>query len=74
MKKFLLLCLLVGSPLLAGDKDPDLKQFAGHWDVIQLVENGQVILREAIGEWLPSGGRAEIADNAIIFRSSQGGK
>lgn len=71
---FSLLVLLVAAPLRAADKDPELKQFAGHWEVIELVEDGHVIPREAIREWLPSGGRLEIADSAIMFTSPEDGK
>ncbi len=71
---FSLLTLLLVTPLRAVDKDPELKQFAGHWEVTELVEDGHVIPREAIREWLPSGGRAEIADNAIMFTSPTDGQ
>jgi uncharacterized protein (TIGR03067 family) len=59
--------------LLAGDKS-EVAQFQGHWRVTQLVENGQVIPEKAIKEWLPSGGLAQISENAIIFKSSQDGQ
>ena len=69
----LLSCLVAGSGL-AADSDVELKQFRGHWEVVELSENGHVIPREAIPEWLPSGGKLEIADNAIMFTSPGDGK
>jgi uncharacterized protein (TIGR03067 family) len=59
--------------LLANDAS-EISKFQGHWKVVQLVENGQVVPEKAIKEWLPSGGLAQIADNAIIFKSSQDGQ
>lgn len=69
-----LLGFLVVAPLTAADKDPELKQFQGQWEAVELSEDGHVIPREAISEWLPSGGRFEIADNAIIVTSPHDGK
>jgi len=56
-------------PAMAQEQSPELERFQGHWEVTDLVEDGKVIPREAIREWLPSGGRAEILENAIIFTS-----
>jgi uncharacterized protein (TIGR03067 family) len=70
----LLTFLIVGSPVFGAEKDPELQRFQGHWQVAELVEDGKVIPKEAIKEWLPSGGRAEIIENAIIFKSPQDGK
>jgi uncharacterized protein (TIGR03067 family) len=67
------LMLLPIRSLLADDASENA-QFQGHWKVVQLVENGQVIPEKAIKEWLPSGGLAQIAENAIIFKSSQDGQ
>jgi uncharacterized protein (TIGR03067 family) len=61
--------LTIVSPVFAEERAPELKRFQGHWQVVELVENGKVIPKQAIREWLPSGGRAEIVDNAIIFKS-----
>ncbi|QDU37698.1 hypothetical protein Mal4_20140 [Maioricimonas rarisocia] len=58
-----------GVPAMAQEQSPELQRFQGHWEVTDLVEDGKVIPREAIREWLPSGGRAEIVENAIIFTS-----
>nr|AUN35850.1 hypothetical protein [uncultured bacterium] len=58
----------------AADVDPELKQFQGRWEVVELVEDGKVIPREAIREWLPSGGQFEISENAILFTSPDDGK
>src|SRR5690606_28302622 len=51
-----------------------MKQVQGKWEVVELVEDGKVIPREAVREWLPSGGQFEIAENAIIFTSHDDGK
>jgi uncharacterized protein (TIGR03067 family) len=69
-----LLCLAVFATVYAADKNPELQQFQGRWEVTELVENGHVIPSEAIREWLPSGGRIEIVDNAIMYTSPQDGK
>lgn len=66
--------ILVGQSLSAQEKNPELTRFQGHWEVIELAEDGKVIPKEAIKEWLPSGGKLEIVDNAIIFRSPDDGK
>jgi len=70
----LLVCLTFVSPVFGEEKNPELKRFQGHWQVDELVEDGKVIPKEAIKEWLPSGGRAEIVENAIIFKSPQDGQ
>lgn len=66
--------VLSALPVFGADKNPELEPFQGHWQVAELVEDGKVIPKEAIKEWLPSGGRAEIIDNAIVFKSPQDGK
>ncbi|QDT31737.1 TIGR03067 domain-containing protein [Thalassoglobus polymorphus] len=74
------MCLLWLTSTLAGgsyavaDQDSDLKQFQGKWEVTELVEDGKVVPKEAIQEWLPSGGKFEIVENAIIFVSPHDGK
>jgi len=76
MKNVLLLMavvLVAASSTCLADNDPDLKLFAGKWEVVELVEDGRVVPPEAFREWLPSGGRIEIADNAIIFTSPHDG-
>jgi uncharacterized protein (TIGR03067 family) len=70
----LLAVLTVVNPVFGEEKNPELKRFQGHWQVVELAEDGKVIPKEAIKEWLPSGGRAEIVDNAIIFKSPHDGK
>ena len=74
MMRALLLVLLFTVPALAADQDSELKQLQGHWQVIELSEDGNVIPQEAIPEWLPSGGRVEIAENAILMSSPENGK
>ncbi|MGE3316273.1 MAG: TIGR03067 domain-containing protein, partial [Planctomycetaceae bacterium] len=46
----------------------------GNWEVIELVESGKKIPQEAIAEWLPSGGKFEITDNAILSTGAEDGK
>lgn len=60
------------SPVQAADAE--LQRFQGKWEVIELVEDGRVIPAVAIEDWLPSGGRLEIVDNAIISVSPHDGK
>lgn len=66
--------ILTGGSIALADPDPDLEQFQGKWEVVELVEDGKVVPKEAIREWLPSGGKFEIAENAIIFVSPHDGK
>ena len=70
----LLTVLLTVSAVCAEEKNTELKRFQGHWQVTELAEDGKVIPKEAIKEWLPSGGQAEIVENAIIFKSPLDGK
>ena len=70
----LLLSLVLGTALSAAETNPELALFQGNWEVTELVEDGKIIPKEAIREWLPSGGRAQIAENAILFTSPQDGK
>lgn len=66
--------LLLAASAVADDADVELKKFQGTWDVIELVENGKVLSAEKIRELLPSGGRAQVIENAIIFRSPRDGQ
>jgi uncharacterized protein (TIGR03067 family) len=69
------LAVVAGSTwVIAQDKHPDVERMQGRWEVVELVEDGKVIPPEAIKEWLPSGGKLEIVDNAIIFQSPADGK
>jgi uncharacterized protein (TIGR03067 family) len=63
----MIVCLASATTLVA--QDDSLKRMRGHWEVIELVEDGKVIPKSAIPEWLPSGGQLEIEDNAIVIRS-----
>ncbi len=65
--------LIVSASLAIAD-DAELKRFQGHWQVIELVEDGKVIPPSAIEDWLPSGGKIEIVDNAIVTTSTDDGK
>ena len=66
--------LITCAPCRSDDEDPELRKFQGHWEVTDLVEDGKVIAKQKIRELLPSGGRAQIIENAIIFRSPTDGK
>lgn len=66
--------LLLFIPTFAADQNAELKPFQGRWEVVELSEDGHVIPKEAIREWLPSGGKLEIAESAIITVSPQDGK
>jgi len=74
MLRALLFGLLLVAPVAAAEQDPDLKQLQGRWEVVELSEDGHVIPQEAISEWLPSGGKLEISENAILVASPQDGK
>jgi len=69
-----LLGLLLVTSTHAAEGDAELKPFQGTWEAVELSEDGHVVPREAISEWLPSGGRFEIADNAIIVTNPHDGK
>jgi uncharacterized protein (TIGR03067 family) len=58
----------------ADDKKGELDRFQGRWHVVELVEDGKVIPRAAIQEWLPSGGFIEIVENAIMYKGTDDGK
>lgn len=60
--------------VVASDKGADLDKLQGKWEVVELVEDGKVIPRSAIEEWLPSGGKFQIEDNAVVFVSPHDGK
>ncbi len=66
------LLLTIGSVI--ADDASELKELQGPWEVTELVEDGKVIPRDAIREWLPSGGKIEIEENAMIFNSPDDGK
>jgi len=65
---------LIAAASVAVASEAELKRFQGHWQVIELVEDGKVIPPSAIEDWLPSGGKIEIADNAIVTTSTEDGK
>ena len=71
---FFALALVEINSLFAADTNPELTRFQGDWEVTELVEDGKTIPREAIREWLPSGGRLKISENAIVFTSPHDGK
>jgi uncharacterized protein (TIGR03067 family) len=70
----LLAAILLAATLSATEPNSQLALFQGNWEVVELVEDGKVIPKEAIREWLPSGGRVQIAENAIIFISPDDSK
>lgn len=53
----------------APDDDPERNKFQGQWEVTELVEDGRVLDADEIRDMLPSGGRMQVIDSAIIFRS-----
>lgn len=65
--------LTIAGPL-ASAKDGEVERFHGKWKVVELVEDGKVIPEEVISEWLPSGGRFTIAENALQFTDHTDGK
>lgn len=71
MGKFVLTCcgLLLCSVSQGQEPANTLKDFQGNWEVVELVEDGKTVPRQAIQDWLPSGGKIQIAQNAIIFES-----
>ncbi len=67
-------CLLVGwatgiSSAQTDAIDADLKRLNGHWRMIEMVEDGNAIPEAQMREHLPGGGRLEIIDYTILFRS-----
>lgn len=56
------------------DEQAELKLFEGSWTVVKLIEDGEVIPADRIAEVLPSGGRIEIVDNAILVVDVHTGK
>ncbi|MGQ0637101.1 MAG: TIGR03067 domain-containing protein [Planctomycetaceae bacterium] len=62
------------SSLFAADgKQAELARFQGNWQVVELVEDGKVIPREAFRDALPSGGRFEVIEDTIVFTSPHDG-
>lgn len=74
MSVFGLVLTVAAWQTLAADKGTDLDKLQGKWEVAELVEDGKVIPRSAIEEWLPSGGNFQIEDNAVVFVSPHDGK
>lgn len=66
---FVVGCGLLVASLWAADSAAPVAEMQGRWEVVELVEDGKVVPREAIREWLPSGGKLEISENAVIFTS-----
>ena len=54
--------------------DAGYQELQGAWQVVEMVDNGRAIAPEAIPTWLPSGGRIEIVDNAMVFTSIKDGQ
>lgn len=77
-RSFLGLLLVITSPAWAnqgaGDDKAELKLFEGSWTVVKLIEDGEVIPEDRIPEVLPSGGRIEIVDDAILIVDVHSGK
>jgi uncharacterized protein (TIGR03067 family) len=47
----------------------EVKRFAGHWRVVEMVEDGKAVPEGQMREWLPGGGILEIVDYTILFKS-----
>lgn len=72
MNRFVTMVAVVGvvaAVTSVNAQEDQLKRLRGAWEVIELVEDGKVIPKQAIPEWLPSGGRLEIEENAIVIHS-----
>lgn len=54
--------------------DAGYKELQGPWQAVELVDNGRTIAPEAIATWMPSGGRIDIVDNAMVFTSTKDGQ
>lgn len=77
MLRRLMLLSVTGLVLAAGlasAQGAETDRFKGDWKVVELVEDGKTIPEEVISEWLPSGGRFTIEDNAIQFTDHTTGK
>ena len=77
MLRQLMFVCATGLGLLAGlapANGAEVDRFKGDWKVVELVEDGKTIPEEVIAEWLPSGGRFTIEDNAIQFTDHTTGK
>lgn len=60
--------------LEAAENGTDLTKMQGRWEVAELIEDGKVVPQSAVEEWLPSGGKFLIEDNAVVFVSPHDGK
>lgn len=58
----------------SAELDAGYKEMQGAWQAMEMVDNGRAIAPEAIPTWLPSGGRIEIVDNAMVFTSTKDGQ
>lgn len=64
----MLLSLAAGEAVFAQNSEAELKKFQGAWEVEELAVNGEVISADQVRYRLPSGGKVEIIENAIIYR------
>jgi uncharacterized protein (TIGR03067 family) len=69
-----ILCVALCSSASAANSDQGYGELRGFWQAVELVDNGRVIPAEAIGGWVPSGGRMEIVDNTLVFTSPKDGQ
>jgi uncharacterized protein (TIGR03067 family) len=77
MTQKLLLCMILVFFANVAQADPASEEFKlvrGHWQITELVEDGRVIAPEAIKNMFPSGGRIQIIDNTILFKSRLDGQ
>lgn len=70
----LTIAAIVDPAVSRADDAAELKLFQGAWVVVRLVEDGRVIPAEKIPEVLPSGGRIEVVDNAMLFVDAHTGQ
>ena len=77
MLQKLLLCMVpifFANVARADQASEEFKLVRGHWQITELVEDGRVIAPEAIKNMFPSGGRVQLIDNTILFKSRLDGQ
>lgn len=66
--------LMAVSTSVVTAEDGFSSQIRGRWEVVDLVDDGRVIPKDAIHLWIPSGGRIEVIDNTFVFTSTFDGQ
>ncbi len=49
--------------------DTELERLRGHWQVVEMIDDGNGIPENQMQQWLPGGGVFEIVDYTILFQS-----